>query len=732
MWVLLLITALQVFEMASAEPQYLIGTGLSDITGPAADVNMMGYAMLDQIVSGIATRLYARAFIFADRQNENNRFVFINMDACMAAQGVTQEVFRRLKDKYGDLYTEQNTALSGTHTHSGPGGYLTYTTYQVTSLGFVRQSFDALVEGVLEAIDMAHERVAPADLFVNQGKLVNASVNRSPTAWANNPAEERARYPDHTDKDMTLLKVVGANGLASAAINWFAVHCTSVSNQNQLINGDSKGVAAHLMEAWAAVGGSGTGTAHGFISAFAQASVGDTSPNTLGAFCNDTGLPCDLATSTCNGRNAQCMGRGPAWPNDEESNLIIAQLQADKATELFEGATERVTGPIQYGHMYVHMDYMEVQESEFTRAGTTCPPAMGFSFAAGTTDGPGAFDFKQGDTKGTAFWKVVRSFITEPSAKLQQCQAPKPILLATGEMDYPYPWQPHVVDISILKVGQVVILCVPGEFTTMAGHRLKDAVRDKVRSAWGDNLHFVIGGLTNTYSSYVTTYEEYKMQRYEGASTLYGPHTLDGYIQEFRKLAEHLVTGTPVPATQPPPNLLPRQWSLLPPVEMDAAPFGLSFGATVRDVSFGGYEAGSLVEVVFQSACPRNNIRRNGTFLAVDRLDEASGTWLTVATDRDLSTKFIWGRPFHLSPESTATIRWAIPGDAPPGMYRIRHFGTWKRLGGRMGEFAGASSPFRVARPGTLTPPVRGSKLARAVSGVLERLLGGRMRLWSG
>ena len=26
----------------------------------------------------------------------------------------------------------------------------------------------------------------------------------------------------------------------------------------------------------------------------------------------------------------------------------------------------------------------------------TCPPAMGDSFAAGTTDGPGAFNFKQG------------------------------------------------------------------------------------------------------------------------------------------------------------------------------------------------------------------------------------------------------------------------------------------------------------------------------------------------
>ena len=28
----------------------------------------------------------------------------------------------------------------------------------------------------------------------------------------------------------------------------------------------------------------------------------------------------------------------------------------------------------------------------------TCKPAMGYSFAAGTTDGPGAFNFKQGQS----------------------------------------------------------------------------------------------------------------------------------------------------------------------------------------------------------------------------------------------------------------------------------------------------------------------------------------------
>ena len=53
----------------------------------------------------------------------------------------------------------------------------------------------------------------------------------------------------------------------------------------------------------------------------------------------------------------------------------------------------------------------------------------------------------------------------------------------------------------------------------------------QVRGAWGDDVRVVIAGLANTYSSYVTTFEEYGAQRYEGASTIFGPHTLDAYIQ---------------------------------------------------------------------------------------------------------------------------------------------------------------------------------------------------------
>ena len=53
---------------------------------------------------------------------------------------------------YNGLYTERNVGISATHTHSGPGGYNQYLLYSITSLGFVKESFDPLVDGIVEVI----------------------------------------------------------------------------------------------------------------------------------------------------------------------------------------------------------------------------------------------------------------------------------------------------------------------------------------------------------------------------------------------------------------------------------------------------------------------------------------------------------------------------------------------------------------------------------------------------
>ncbi|KAJ6299982.1 hypothetical protein OIU76_020888 [Salix suchowensis] len=579
---------MQNFRGSLSTSNYLIGLGSYDITGPAADVNMMGYANTEQIASGVHFRLRARAFIVAEPRG--SRVVYVNLDACMASQIVTIKVLERLKARYGGLYTEQNVAISGIHTHAGPGGYLQYVVYIVTSLGFVRQSFDVIVDGIEKSIIQAHENLRPGSIFVNKGELLDAGVNRSPSAYLNNPAEERNKYKYDVDKEMTLIKFVDDEWGAIGSFNWFATHGTSMSRTNSLVSGDNKGAAARFMEDWfekkvhaenldsqhanksgtakiprrvssivpninenrkewmevaasfkSSLGESATRFSSAakrvrnslrlanrprFVSAFCQTNCGDVSPNVLGAFCIDTGLPCDFNHSTCNGKNELCYGRGPGYPDEFESTRIIGERQFKKAIELFNKATEQLKGKVGYRHAYVNFSNLDVAQGNDVVK--TCPAAMGFAFAAGTTDGPGAFDFKQGDDKGNAFWRLVRNFLKTPNQEQVNCQHPKPILLDTGEMERPYAWAPAILPVQILRIGQLVILSVPGEFTTMAGRRLRDAVKMVLTSGaskeFGSNVHIVISGLTNTYSQYVTTFEEYEVQRYEGAP-LFMAHT---------------------------------------------------------------------------------------------------------------------------------------------------------------------------------------------------------------
>lgn len=100
---------------------------------------------------------------------------------------------------------------------------------------------------------------------------------------------------------------------------------------------------------------------------------------------------------------------------------------------------------------------------------TTCKAAMGFSFAAGTTDGVGAFNFVQGDDGSInhPFWNAVKGFVTRnPSQEQKDCHSPKPILMDTGEDNTPYAWQPAIVDVQMMKIGNVIVMGVPAEFTT--------------------------------------------------------------------------------------------------------------------------------------------------------------------------------------------------------------------------------------------------------------------------
>jgi neutral ceramidase len=142
-----------------------------------------------------------------------------------------------------------------------------------------------------------------------------------------------------------------------------------------------------------------------------------------------------------------------------------------QALELWDAESVELTGSIDYIHQNVDMPTYEVDGK------TLCSPTMGYAFAAGTTDGCGMvsqddlcvifssckfskklvqklklqFNFVQGETSGNPFWDAVSKFLAEPSDETIACQHPKPILLDTGDVEFPYAWDPKIVPTQIIK-----------------------------------------------------------------------------------------------------------------------------------------------------------------------------------------------------------------------------------------------------------------------------------------
>ncbi|KAM9954016.1 hypothetical protein ACTFIW_010771 [Dictyostelium discoideum] len=679
----------------SDDSSYQIGTGIYDITGPGAETNMMGYAMPGQITGGIHFRQRARAFVFID--SEGNRAVYVSTDSCMIFQEVKIQVIQDLQEIFGPtLYTHDNVLLSGTHTHSGPAGFSEYALYGITALGFYKKNFDTICDGIVQAIVKAHKSVQPARMLTQQGELWNSNINRSPYAYDNNPEEEKAMYDANVDKNMTVIRIEDMSGNPFAAISFFGVHCTSMNNTNHLISGDNKGYASYLWEKHANGQSSLPGTGP-FIAAFGQSNEGDVSPNTRGPTCRD-GKPCDYKTSTCNGKVEECWALGPGTDGDMfESTQIIGGNQFNKALELFNNATIQVSGKVQYRHTWKQFTNVSVEApyNSGVEGATTCRGAMGYSFAGGTTDGPGAFNFIQGDNSTTnPFWNFIGGIIAKPTPQQTACQAPKPILIDVGMVE-PIPWVPDVMPLQIITLGQIVLVAVPGEFTTMSGRRLRNTVREIIGQSI-ENPIVLIAGLANTYSGYIATFEEFQVQRYEGASTVFGPHTLGAYQQEFANLAQSIVDGS-----QADPGTFPRNMSghtpfFLPPVIVDVAPKFDDFGDIYTDVSTTTpYSINQTVTVIFYGANLRNNFMTESSFLTVDQL-QSNGQWSTILNDGDWDTKLYW--KMHDLGFSLITVDWTISPITQPGTYRITHSGYAKKnpFSDNLTFYQGISSNFNV------------------------------------
>lgn len=154
--------------LANAEPKlksradgdkYLIGVGKADITGPVVEIGFAGYADLAQKGNGLRQRLYSRAFIVGDVNNPDDRFVYLVLDTQAGDTAMRYGILEALEELGEDyaMFGSHNVAVTGTHSHAGPGAWFNYLLPQVTTFGFDKQSYQAIVDGAVLSIKRAQE-----------------------------------------------------------------------------------------------------------------------------------------------------------------------------------------------------------------------------------------------------------------------------------------------------------------------------------------------------------------------------------------------------------------------------------------------------------------------------------------------------------------------------------------------------------------------------------------------
>lgn len=644
----------------AAAGDYLIGVGISDITGPAAECGMMGYSQFGQDTAGIHLRPRARAFII---DSGERRIVYVVADNGMIFQSVHRGVIQELARRFGDRYTEQNVLLTSTHSHATCGGSSHDYAYNLSILGFQQQVYDAEVNGIVEAIAAADADLGPGSLELGRGELHDASVNRSRIAFERNPEDDKSHFPNAIDPAVTVLSL-RKGGRQVGAITWFATHNTSMSNKNRLISADNKGYASFTFEH----GEHGVRYLDGaadFVAAFPQTNSGDMSPNLN---LQPTSGPTD---------------------NEFENTRIIGERQY-RAGKAALGAARSVSGPVDSLLCYIDLSDIAV-DGRWTPNGQprhTAPACAGVSLIAGSTeDGPGLPGVPIPEGVRNPFVDALGGANAPVPDWLADAQAPKAIVAPLGLMP-PAPWVPSVVPLQIVRIGELYLACGGGEFTIVSGLRIRRVVAE----ALGVSLDQVLmQGYANAYHEYIATPEEYDAQQYEGGSTLYGRYTLPAYQQEFHRLATAFAARQTVPRGPAPRDISAMQPNFVAAPGPDATLPGVDFGAALAQPA-ASYARGEQASVEFLSAHPKHNTRRNGTFLEVQR--ETPTGWERVANEGEWAVKFFWSR--RGTDVSVARFTWDIPTDTPPGRYRFQHFADQLTADGALRPFTGYSNDFDV------------------------------------
>ncbi len=182
---------------AAAQAELRAGVGKADVT-PRTGYYLGGWTRADRVSKGQHTRLHSRALVL---RNGDRKVALVQVDLFMIPSGMVRHIGEALASRG---FSERNILISASHTHSGPGGYGNYPTFNTaapalstaqdpsTIVGLLdpppadRQLYTFITRQISKAIIRADRDLGPAIAGWGHGELRNLTRNRSVEAHLNN------------------------------------------------------------------------------------------------------------------------------------------------------------------------------------------------------------------------------------------------------------------------------------------------------------------------------------------------------------------------------------------------------------------------------------------------------------------------------------------------------------------------------------------------------------------
>ncbi|MCG8669408.1 MAG: neutral/alkaline non-lysosomal ceramidase N-terminal domain-containing protein [Pseudomonadales bacterium] len=610
----------------------LAGVAVRDITTPIG-IPKMGYSAWARQADGFRTRLKAKVFYIKPKQGLPVAVVQADLPASSL---ILHHRVAELIASKTDI-TAQALSIHVTHTHSGPGQFLDndfYNAFGANKPGFDPDVYEFLAQQMADALIEAYETRKPAKIAVGETELYGATKNRSMGAYVNNKNVKdksitEANALKAVNPAMTMVRIdllEGEEYLPRGVFTSFAVHGTGIPAFTKPYHGDVWAFFERDLE-WQIKQRYNTPW-HPIHGPF-ESTHGDNNPH------YEPGLRGDLESR----RIGKLMAKA-GWE-------LFRQLDGELVDDL----------PVMVAMREVDVLNLRPQDTQ----GVLCDRAIAGTALVGAATGDEVFPisylppFRRG-------W---------PKSDSDDCHGEKNYMLSGLQPMGVEPERfPHLISISGIRVGKLVMVGLPYEVTFEAGNRIANGMAEATPEQAGVD-YWVVSSHTNGFFGYATTREEYATQWYEGGHTIYGPGTTDFLKAESAKLVADMFA-------QPGLVDMPKEWQFSLATHHFSPPVVEAEGSRVQltEPAFSqpGNNKGAYWSVEYLDVNP-SQIKLHEPLIEIQVRTEESQPWQIAVVDGipvtdegyDLQIRYLED---HDKGMSAYELRWYHPTEAA-GQYRF-------------------------------------------------------------